>query len=503
MNAPVTIKQLEALNVAIEETNMDGTTFKRRSTLLNNLAVNSPSPETQFEIDRLQNALILLSPDVGRGNGSFYSFEGQPAADNWLAVIWAIKSLEWSCSKQIARDWSTKCPSRFTEEGFNKAWADYDPSHAKPVRIGSLYKRVKELGWSEQVVKNQPLQPRKHYSLLSAKQLELFPPLQWAIKRILPREGIAAFYGPSGSGKSFLALDAGLAIARGKSWFRQRVKTLPAVYVGLEGEAGIKNRIQAWRQMHQCEVPDTFYFVLKQSFYLNGSEDVSALAKAAPKGSIIIIDTLNRAAPTADENSSEDMGQILEGAKSLQALTDGLVLIVHHTGKDTSRGARGHSSFFAALDAAIEVKREPSTQQRSWSVAKSKDSDDGIQHFFDLKPYILGTDEDLEPISSCSVLETIGVSPIRKPPSGIQLRNVMAVLHQCLAKSTDRGLAGAPSHLACIREDEAIEAIATSLAATKISKSRAATRVRLTKLVTESHVSRGLEYGDAWLWLPL
>lgn len=503
MNAPVTLKQLEALNIAIEETNMDGTTLERRSTLLNNLAVNSPSPETQFEIDRLQNALTLLSPDVGRGNGSFYSFDEQPATDNWLAVIWAIQSLQWSCSKQIARDWSTKCPSRFTEEGFEKAWADYDPSHAKPVRIGSLYKRVKELGWSEQVVKYQPLQPRKHYSLLSAKQLELFPPLQWAIKRILPLEGIAAFYGPSGSGKSFLALDAGLAIARGKSWFRQRVKTLPVVYVGLEGEAGIKNRIKAWRQMHQCEVPDTFHFILKQSFYLNDFEDVLALADAVPQGSVVIIDTLNRAAPTADENSSEDMGQILEGAKTLQAQTGGLVLIVHHTGKDASRGARGHSSFFAALDAAIEVKCNPIMQQRSWSLAKSKDSDDGIQNYFDLKPTFLGNDEDLEPISSCSVLETIGVSPIRKPPSGSQLRHVMTILRQCLAKSTDRGLAGAPSHLACIREDETIEAIAASLKATKMSKNRAATRVRVSKLVTEAHINRGLEKGETWLWLPL
>ena len=502
MNSPVTLKQLEALNAAIEATNAHEIFHENRGTLLNNLSVNTQSPESQTEIARLKSALTFLSSDVGRGNGSFYTPDGQPATDNWLAVIWAIQSLQWSCSKQIAREWSTQCPSRFTEEGFEKAWTDYDPSHAKPVGIGSLYKRVKELGWSDQTTKNQTLQPRKQYSLLNAKQLELFPPLQWAIKRVLPREGIAAIYGPSGSGKSFLALDAGLAIAQGKSWFRLRVKPLPVVYVGLEGESGIRNRIQAWRQMHQCEVPDTFYFVLKQSFYLNDSEDVSSLAKAVPEGSVVIIDTLNRAAPTADENSSEDMGQILEGAKTLQSLTVGLVLIVHHTGKDTSRGARGHSSFFAALDAAIEVKHEPTTQQRSWSVAKSKDSDDGIQRAFDLKPYNLGTDEDLEPISSCAVLETVGVGHMKKPPSGHQERHVMSVLNQCLAKSTQRGLAGAPSNVLCIREDEVIESVVATLKIYKMSKNRATTRVRVSKLVRQAHISRGLEQGESWLWLP-
>lgn len=502
MNVLVTAQQLEALNAVIEKNFTSQLITERKNSLLNNLAVHRNLAEKSEEVSRLRSALSYLSADVGRGNGSFYLQDGQPAKDHWLAVIWAIKSLEWNCGEKIAHEWSAKCPSRFTEEGFHKAWADYDPTHIRPMGIGSLYRRVKELGWKDQELKTKTLHICKKYELLKAEQLELFPPMQWVVKRILPRQGIAAFYGPSGSGKSFLVLDAGLAIANGKSWFQKRVKTLPVVYVGLEGEAGIKNRIQAWRQMSKCIVPDTFHFVLKQSFYLNDPEDVSALAKAVPQDSVVIIDTLNRAAPTADENSSEDMGQILEGAKTLQRLTSGLVLIVHHTGKDASRGARGHSSFFAALDAAIEVKLDPKTKQRSWSVAKSKDSDDGIHHFFELKPYILGNDEDLEPIASCAVFETIGMRAIRKPPSGAQERHVMTVLHQCLAQSVDRGLAGAPSHIVCIREDEVIESVAVTLKASKMSKNRADTRVRVSKMVTEGHINRGLEQGVAWLWLP-
>jgi hypothetical protein len=83
-----------------------------------------------------------------------------------------------------------------------------------------------------------------------------------------------------------------------------------------------------------------------------------AIRAAGWSGGVLCLDTLNRAAPTADENSSRDMGEILEAAKRLQAATGGLVVLVHHTGKDSSRGLRGHSSLFAAMDAAVEVSRD-------------------------------------------------------------------------------------------------------------------------------------------------
>lgn len=66
----------------------------------------------------------------------------------------------------------------------------------------------------------------------------------------------------------------------------------------------------------------------------------------------------------------------------LRLLTDGLVVLVHHTGKDTAQGMRGHSSLFAALDGAIEVKRN--NAGRTWTVAKTKDGEDGKTTAFKL-----------------------------------------------------------------------------------------------------------------------
>jgi hypothetical protein len=142
-----------------------------------------------------------------------------------------------------------------------------------------------------------------------------------------------------------------------------------------------------------------------QPFSLLESGDITDLAqaiKANGQGAeVVVLDTLNRAAPGADENDSKSMGQVIGASKQLQTLIGGLVVLVHHTGKDASKGLRGHSSLHAALDAAIEVRRDG--DRREWVIAKSKDGEDGEAHPFKLDVVELGTDEDGEPITSCTV----------------------------------------------------------------------------------------------------
>lgn len=246
-----------------------------------------------------------------------------------------------------------------------------------------------------------PAAPHR-FKLLTGQDLAALPPLQWLVHGVLPAEGMATIYGPSASGKSFLAFDLSAAVAEGRRWYGHHVKARPVVYLGLEGEAGFRNRAAAWEQHHGRPLPAGFHMVL-QPFGLTDPADVrdlaAAILAAGGHGALTIIDTLNRAAPTADENASKDMGLILEGTKALQRLTGGLVLIVHHTGKDLARGFRGHSSAFAALDAAIEVQRDGDA--RGWSIAKAKDGEDGATRPFKLEKVNLGTDEWGEPITSC------------------------------------------------------------------------------------------------------
>jgi hypothetical protein len=238
----------------------------------------------------------------------------------------------------------------------------------------------------------------------------------WRVKGILPAEGLATIYGPSGSGKSFLSIDLAISIAIGNDWFNHRVRQSPVMYVALEGEVGFPKRIKAWKLANECNIPDSLHWVTGQPFRLNDPGSVRGLAALIKRtlgmGCVVVIDTLNRSAPDADENNSKDMGAILHGCKLLQRLVKGLIILVHHTGKDVTKGLRGHSSLLAAMDAAIEVLRDEDV--RSWSVAKAKDDIDGSTLGFRLNVQYLGTDEDGDAITSCAIEPATELATPRK-----------------------------------------------------------------------------------------
>jgi hypothetical protein len=151
---------------------------------------------------------------------------------------------------------------------------------------------------------------------------------------------------------------------------------------------------------------------LLQPFRLTDPQDVADLAAICPPGCVVFIDTLNRAAPGMDENSSRDMGAVIEGAKTLQRLIGGLVVLVAHTGKDSAKGLRGHSSLFAALDAAVLVNRDDSA--RRWIVDKRRTGATGNAL---LPPYVVefGIDEDGTRLRLARCAEEAPTSPGAKP----------------------------------------------------------------------------------------
>lgn len=242
---------------------------------------------------------------------------------------------------------------------------------------------------------------RERFKFRTAAELQALPSPQFRIRDVFPAEGLAVVYGASGSAKSFLCMTAAAAIAAGEHFFGHRTRNAPVLYIALEGEGGYRSRTLAWERHNDQSFPSNVRFSI-EPFSLIDPQDVDDLASLCPPGVVIIIDTLNRAAPGADENSSKDMGAIIGGAKTLQRLTAGLVVLVAHTGKDATKGLRGHSSLFAALDAAIFVERNGDA--RTWRVDKAKDGEDGEAHGFRLKSIIVGTDEDGDDVTSCVVV---------------------------------------------------------------------------------------------------
>ncbi|MDI7126014.1 hypothetical protein QMO32_29270, partial [Klebsiella pneumoniae] len=76
------------------------------------------------------------------------------------------------------------------------------------------------------------------------------------------------------------------------------------------------------------------------------------------------------------------------------------MMIVHHSGKDQERGARGSSAFQAALDAEFNVRREGRRNAITLSCTKMKDAEMPEVTAYDLEEVVIYTDSDGEPVTS-------------------------------------------------------------------------------------------------------
>jgi hypothetical protein len=120
------------------------------------------------------------------------------------------------------------------------------------------------------------------------------------------------------------------------------------------------------------------------------------------KVGIIVLDTLAAITPGANENAGEDMSLVLSRVHALQKVTGALILLVHHSGKDTSRGLRGWSGLLGAADAVFAVEKDQSGL-RQVAIEKLKDGEGDGKYGFRLRSVHLGVDEDGDPITSCVV----------------------------------------------------------------------------------------------------
>ena len=80
---------------------------------------------------------------------------------------------------------------------------------------------------------------------------------------------------------------------------------------------------------------------------------VATLTEIGWAGGVLCIDTLAHASNGIDENSSA-MGEMLAIFRELQHRLGGVILVIHHSGKDQARGMRGWSGLHAAMDFVIE-----------------------------------------------------------------------------------------------------------------------------------------------------
>jgi hypothetical protein len=190
------------------------------------------------------------------------------------------------------------------------------------------------------------------------------------------------------------------------------VTRVGVLYVGAEGQAGLIKRIQAIKRHHSiaddADVPFALY-PAPIDLMSDGSgvkkivAYVEALNAILPvKIGIIVIDTLARCFGGGDESATKDMNTFVTRCDTIRNSTGATIVIVHHFGKDESKGMRGSIALKAAADTVIEVTGTEGV--RTARVEKQKDGAAGEAFTFTLKPVDLGPDADNEPVTSCVVI---------------------------------------------------------------------------------------------------
>jgi len=263
----------------------------------------------------------------------------------------------------------------------------------------------------------------------------------YLVKGVIDRGRLCVIYGPSGDGKTFFTADLAGHIAAGFPWRGRRVRPGLVVYVAAEAGTSILRRFFAWREHRVGETREDRIplAIITRGANLLNMIDVEALlselrAIAKETGlplALVIFDTLSRSIPGGDENKSEDMTRVIEAADAIRDELGAATAIVHHSGKDSAKGARGHSSLFAAADTVISVIDKAAT------VEKSRDGMQGERFPFALEVVELGQDDDGDPVTTC-IVEHLEDTPARRPAP--KLTGVAKIALQALQEAiSDHG----------------------------------------------------------------
>ena len=184
------------------------------------------------------------------------------------------------------------------------------------------------------------------FEVISFAEARNRPRPRWQVEGLLVQGTIATIYGPSGAGKTFVALDLAMRVALGRDFHGRRVVQAPVLYVACEDGEGVAHRIDGWCRHHgvsDAELAGTGGLITSSANLRDETQAdalLAAMAGMQTPPALVVIDTLAWAMVGGDENKVQDVMLVMDAARRL-GMAGATVLVVHHTGKrgDEERGS--------------------------------------------------------------------------------------------------------------------------------------------------------------------
>ncbi len=357
-----------------------------------------------------------------------------PHRDDWIAMGAAIKAAMGPALDDEAFDLWEQWSCRWDRPG-----AEHDPDDARnewarikpPYRIGAgyVFAQAERLGGWEGTARqffapvtvataaapqgvrfgdaeDAAQQRGDTFEVLSLDDIENLPRPRFLVERHIPENSLGFVYGPPGSKKSFLMLDLALHVAYGlPDWHGDLIGARAGanvLYLAAEGSAGIRARVRAWKKAHAdriaaCGSRTPAFRLIRQPLNFMDPQDVEKLARTVAEAGIapldlVIVDTVSRVLPGADENLQKDMTLFVRACDAVRLSFGASVIGVHHSSKGGDmRGStvlRGAGDFVFSID-----KPDEPSAPSAFVATKQKDIEDGWADYYAFDAVALGEDE--------------------------------------------------------------------------------------------------------------
>jgi hypothetical protein len=232
------------------------------------------------------------------------------------------------------------------------------------------------------------------------------------VQGFVERGAVSLWFGDSNAGKSFVLLAMADAIAAGEPFAGRPTAKGAVCYFAGEGGRGIKQRALALRIARGRGLAHPLFLFPVPGELLGRAVDAermiadigAAESACGLQCNLIVIDTLARTFD-GDENAAADMGRFIRCIDLIRRDTPAHVAIVHHSGKDAARGARGSSALRAAIDSEFQV-----IAGRSVTCTKQRDMEQSPPLRFALVRVPIGSVDGTPIISAVAEVE-IGAAP--------------------------------------------------------------------------------------------